>query len=268
MMPVIAVDWSGAAYGGRSHVWLAEALQPGQLARLERSTRENIADMLLHTQFASSSIVGLDFAFAFPEWFATHIGVGTAPDLWEHVANRGEEWLADCAPPFWGRRGCPRTIDVACAFRRTEVAVPSTSGIRPKSVFQIGGAGSVGTGSIRGMSLLHRLHEAGASIWPFTHGGAPTVVEIYPRLLTGPVRKSNASARAEYLDGLYPDLTPEDVSLAVQSEDAFDAGISALVMIEHAADLASLPAETDPTLRLEGRIWHPNWRAERVLSSV
>ena len=52
--------------------------------------------------------------------------------------------------------------------------------------------------------------------------------------------------------------------LAVGSADAFDAAVSALVMVEHRDDLANLPVECEPELRLEGRIWHPGWRADRT----
>src|SRR5947207_2673911 len=74
-------------------------------------------------------------------------------------------------------------------LRRTDRDVPGIGGIRPKSVFQIGGAGAVGTGSIRGMSLLKRLSDAGFAVWPFDSAQFPLVVEIYPRLLTGSVKK-------------------------------------------------------------------------------
>ncbi|MEX0750548.1 MAG: hypothetical protein WD359_07030, partial [Dehalococcoidia bacterium] len=62
------------------------------------------------------------------------------------------------------------------------------------------GAGAVGTGSLRGMPMLHRLHAAGMHIWPYDDPGYPLVIEIYPRLLTGPVRKSSPQARARYID--------------------------------------------------------------------
>ena len=88
------------------------------------------------------------------------------------------------------------------------------------------------------------------------------VVEIYPRLLSGPVHKSSPAARRELLESRFPGLDAAHRQAAVDSEDAFDAAVSALVMLEHAADLAGLPPETDPLLRLEGRIWYPNWRAE------
>ena len=137
-------------------------------------------------------------------------------------------------------------------------------GIGPKSVFQIGGAGTVGTGSIRGMPVLDALHTSGARIWPFVGGGGkPLVVEIYPRLLTGKVRKSDPAERHKLLAECYPRLQPEHVRLAVASEDAFDATVSALVMIEHIDDLRALPEEHDPELCLEGRIWHPGWRLDK-----
>jgi hypothetical protein len=206
----------------------------------------------------------LDFSFSFPAWFVRQLGLSDGPTIWGYVAEHGESWLASCAAPFWGRRGRPRPALAGPSLRRAERAVPRIAGISPKSVFQIGGAGSVGTGSIRGMSLLARLTGSGAAIWPFASGGETTVVEIYPRLLTGPVRKSRPAERAALLAARFPGLSPEHRLLAIGSEDAFDAAVSALVMAEHAADLAALPAETDGELRLEGRIWHPGWRADRL----
>jgi hypothetical protein len=136
--------------------------------------------------------------------------------------------------------------------------------VAPKSIFQIGGAGAVGTGSLRGMPALQRLHTAGARIWPFSHNGAPVVVEIYPRLLTGPVRKSSPTARADLLASRYPALDDNQRRLAASSEDAFDAAVSALVMVEHVGDLAALPEHPEPIVGLEGCIWHPRWRDDRL----
>jgi hypothetical protein len=207
--------------------------------------------------------MGLDFAFSFPIWFLERIDVCTGPELWARVTDCGEAWLAACEPPFWGRPGCPRPMLACRAWRRAEQAVPRVGGIAPKSAFQIGGAGAVGTGSIRGMPMLHALHTSGARIWPFVGGGGePLVVEIYPRLLTGKVRKSDPAERHKLLAECYPRLEPEHARLAVASEDAFDAAVSALVMIEHLDDLRALPEERDPELRLEGRIWHPGWRLD------
>lgn len=52
-------------------------------------------------------------------------------------------------------------------LRRTDRERPAVGGIRPTSGFQIGGAGAVGTGAVRGMPMLARLRAAGFAIWPF-----------------------------------------------------------------------------------------------------
>jgi hypothetical protein len=262
-MSVIAVDWSGDLVNSRRHIWLAEAASPARLAQLVCGRdREELADYLALRNDVVA--IGLDFAFSFPAWFIPDVlGVSTAPDLWACATLRGESWLSECEPPFWGRPGHRRPRSSGPAFRRTELAVPRTSGIAPKSIFQIGGAGAVGTGSIRGMPLLYRLHAAGVTIWPFTCGRSPVVVEIYPRLLTGPVHKSDSAARERFVKERYPHLDSDHVVATTRSEDAFDATVSALVMFEHLSDLLSLAPEDDPVLRVEGRIWHPNWRDDR-----
>jgi hypothetical protein len=267
-MRVIAVDWSGDARMARHHIWLAEATPelPGELSRLEAGRdRAEIAEHLSHLITDAPVVIGFDFAFSFPRWFVQSLGVTTAPELWAHVATHGEGWLAACEPPFWGHPGRPRPMTCQPALRRTDLAVPRIAGVAPKSIFQIGGAGAVGTGSIRGIPLLSQLHVRGARIWPYCgEGGQPTVVEIYPRLMTGAVRKSSSLARADLLARRYPLLRADHRGLAIASEDAFDAAVSALVMAQDVADLEALPAETDPALRLEGRIWHPAWRADRL----
>jgi hypothetical protein len=45
---------------------------------------------------------------------------------------------------------------------------------------------------------------------------------------------------------------------AVDSEDAFDALVSALEMWRHRYQLATLPAARDGVERLEGAIWFPD----------
>jgi Protein of unknown function (DUF429) len=261
-MRALAVDWSGDALQAHKRMWLAEADEPGRLVRLEAG--RNRPEITRHLVSQTGPVaIGLDFAFSFPAWFIHQLGVQTAPALWAHVAEAGEDWLATCAPPFWGRPGHPRLASSETEWRRAEQALARVGGIGPKSVFQIGGAGSVGTGSLRGMPLLDALHLAGASIWPFSAGSWPLALEIYPRLLTGRVHKSKRAARRDLLEERYPWLATEHRRLAVESEDAFDAAVSALVMVEHLDDLQTLPVEADATLRLEGRIWHPGWREDR-----
>jgi len=201
-------------------------------------------------------VVGLDFAFSLPAWFLGERGLETARELWELVAAEGEVWLERCEPPFWGRTGSTKPADVP-VFRETERRVRSATGARPKSVFQIAGPGAVGTGSLRGMPHLLRLAEAGFSVWPFDGADLPLVVEIYPRLFSVGVVKSDPEARRRYLERRYPRLAPETREEAARSSDAFDAAVSALAMDRHRPQLTSLEPAEDPRVRKEGRIWWP-----------
>ena len=267
-MRVIAVDWSGNRAQAHKYLWLAEVQRGGDVLRLEAGrNRPELAEHLVQIvrEAREPLTIGLDFGFSYPAWYIRHLGLNDAPGLWDHVAEHGEALLSDCEVPFWGRPGRARSPSDAMrmAFRRCERAVPRVGGRGPKSMFQIGGAGAVGTGSIRGMPLLARLSRAGARIWPYTPAAGPcTVVEIYPRLLTGPVFKSQSAARVAYMCDRYPALPPAIMTAVRASEDAFDAVVSALVMADSTADLSALPSESDSELRIEGRIWHPAWRAD------
>ena len=82
-------------------------------------------------------------------------------------------------------------------------------------------------------------------------------MEIYPRLLTGEVVKSDLRARRGHLDRQHPGLDPALRELAIASEDAFDAAVSALVMSVHEAELRTLPEIDDLVVRREGSVWAP-----------
>jgi hypothetical protein len=103
--------------------------------------------------------------------------------------------------------------------------------------------------------MLRRLRNHGFAIWPFDPPGWPRVVEIYPRVLTGSVRKSREKERIGYLHKNYPQLSGKYRQQAISSEDAFDAAVSALVMGRRLPELLSLPEIQNPQLELEGYIW-------------
>jgi hypothetical protein len=254
---VIAIDWSGDKRNARRKIWVAEA-KGAQLVRLENGkTPEEVTRLLIDAATKDTRfIVGLDFAFSFPSWFCDTLQAKTAYDVWARAALQGEVWLRCCDAPFWGRPGRTRDIHIE-EFRRTERDVPRNKrGTAPKSVFQIGGAGAVGTGSIRGMPMLKELRDAGFSIWPFDPPGWPLAVEIYPRLLTGPVNKSSREDREAYLTKEFPELYRDHHEDAASSEDAFDAAVSALVMAERVEELAKLSQSPDPCELIEGKIWY------------
>jgi hypothetical protein len=253
----IAADWSGAAIGEHRYLWLAECRprhdeRPPRLARLEGLTRAGATERLLSLADRDPElVVGLDFAFSLPEWFLASKGITAAADLWSRRPEL-EAWLSGCPPPFWGRPGRPRpSLPPAQHWRRTELATAP----RPKSVFQIGGAGAVGTASLRGMPVLDRLRRAGFSIWPMDPPRLPLVLEVWPRLYIGRMVKSRAESRQRWLADRRSSVPAPLRRQAEASADAFDATAAALGLAASVETSAGLPAVGDPVARLEGWIW-------------
>ncbi|WP_428262187.1 hypothetical protein [Haliangium sp.] len=261
----LAVDWSGARdRGGAPGIWIAEA-RAGRLVDLrgDLDRDQAVAHILAHVVREPHTLVGLDFAFSMPAWFLRSRGLHSARDLWTLAAREGEAWLAQCPPPFWGRPGVgkPAAAPERPPLRHSERELARATGSKPKSVFQIGGAGAVGTGSIRGMPYLSRLLVAGITVWPFETPHRPprlpVAVEIYPRLFTGPVVKKHAHARRDYLDRHFAGQDPVLSERAAGSEDAFDAAVSAWQMSRIGQVPTALAPDTHPDVLLEGRIWPP-----------
>jgi hypothetical protein len=253
MTQVVGVDWSGRAAGASESIWTARVVN-GRLEELENGhDRAGVIHRVIEVALNEPrTVVGLDFAFSFPQWYCAEQRWTSGVDVWHSISDRAEELLASCAPPFWGRKGT-KAQTLGDPYRETDKAAGSA-----KSVFQIGGAGAVGTGSLRGMPHLLTLADAGFAVWPFDPPAWPLVVEIYPRLLTGPVIKNRHRERRKYLEGRYPEQDAVLRERAAGSEDAFDAAVSALEMARYVEQLESLPAlPGDALQRLEGAIWAP-----------
>jgi Protein of unknown function (DUF429) len=259
---VIAIDWSGAKHGAAKSICWAEFREGVPFERPTAGwSREQIVRRLIDTcEELPRTVIGIDFAFSFPAWFVSSSRCPDVESLWSKAADCGENWLSSCLYPFWGRPGKtkPPARETQGHYRRTELEVAQLAGMHPKSVFQTNGAGAVGTGSIRGMPHLRRLADAGFAIWPFHEIKWPRVVEIWPRLLSGPVTKSRKEDRTNYVAKHHPSLPPDWQQAAEDSEDAFDAIVSACVMNKHVQQLASLEKASDPTILLEGAIWAPH----------
>jgi hypothetical protein len=246
---VAAADWSGAKRGEHRHLWLAE--HDGErraVVSVRPLTRVEAADRLLGLASANPSLVaGLDFSFSLPAWWLAQSGIGAAVDLWTD-RSRLEGWLRACEPPFWGRPGRRRPAPaLGEEWRRTELAAPG----HPASTFQIGGAGAVGTASLRGMPALARLQAAGFAIWPFDSWRQPAVVEVWPRLALGSLVKSSPAARAAWARSQGRRLHPAVATAVVASADALDAVAAALALAGRAGPRPTL---VDPVVVLEGWI--------------
>jgi hypothetical protein len=269
----IAVDWSGALDPGaqRRGIWVADCWfedrnAAGESRAVElRSGESRVAVEAFLLEAAAETpelVAGLDFSFSYPAEFLEQLGCADAFEFWDRVAAEGERWLTEPHAQFWGRGKVARPEGHAApewlGYRRCELEA-KTGNVLPRSSFQIGGAGAVGTGSLRGIPMLARLRRDGFHVWPFDRPGWPLVVEIYPRLLTGPVVKSRAAARVEYLGRGEFAALPSSVQAAAEgSENAFDALVSAWRMREWAAGWAKLRWPQDARTGLEGAIWRPD----------
>ena len=298
---VVAIDWSGRVdtAGQRRHiwagVWTASPNDKGKFTLEAGRTREELIAWLIDlAQETPRMVVSVDCCFSFPAWFLAEHGCRTVFDFWRHVAaGHGERWLArECNEVarderFWGKphkrpaqfcgEGLPKSMRLTDMENKITPKLlagdperaAKVKGITPKSPFQIGGSGSVGTGSLRAMPFLLSLWEAGFRVWPFESPSLvarrpqPLLVEMYTRLLTGAVAKSNEAARRAYLtakrksDTAYMELGRGVLAKAYASEDAFDALVSVVEMVRWRGEFAGLKPTKDVVLQLEGITWRP-----------
>ena len=295
---LVAVDWSGDKGPGQKKkiwagVWTRAAggrVAGGKVLLEDGRTRAELTDWLIALAAETPRmVVSIDCCFSYPAWFLAEHGCMSVFDFWRHVAaGHGERWLCDAADTrdarFWGKPhkrpeefsgpGYPTMMRRTDMENKVEQALEGgdplraalMKGIQPKSPFQIGGSGSVGTGSLRAMPWLLKLWESGYCVWPFedASAGRPLLVEMYTRLLTGPVAKSNALARKAYLAArkktdaaLYAGLPRSVVAKAQGSEDGFDALVCCLEMVRWQGEFAGLRATEDARLKLEGITWRP-----------
>lgn len=231
---VIALDWSAAGRprSGADSIWLAELAVDGAAPQLENLPTRSAAHARLLTAVQTACargerlLIGADFAFGFPAGLAERVtGAPDALGLWawlgaaitEDARNRNNHRdvaarinaLLPGDGPFWGnaaRRdspGLPRRRPALPAglspLRRTE-EVAADEGLRPKSVWQLAGAGAVGAQSLTGVAMLSRLRAAWpgqVAAWPLEPIDQASVVlaEIYPAMLRSEVAAEEAAQR-------------------------------------------------------------------------
>src|SRR5579875_3775124 len=194
---LIAIDWSGRidVAGQRRHIWAGiwTRSASGIKVQLEAGrTRDEITEWLIELAGERPRmVVSIDCCFSFPGWFLAEHGCDDMFAFWRKVnAGLAEQWLArECDEiardeRFWGKPHKRPAQFCGAGYRRMfrfadydnkiaqalEGGDPERAakmrGITPKSPFQIGGSGSVGTGSLRAMQMLEKLHDAGFGVWP------------------------------------------------------------------------------------------------------
>jgi molybdopterin-guanine dinucleotide biosynthesis protein B len=234
---VIVADWSAAnlptsATMRANSIWIgcADAEGGAEWHHRTRAAAEDHLRALIETAQGAGLrlLIGFDFAMGYPAGFAARItGQAAAPALWARLAreiddapdNRNNRFAvaarlnAIFAPgpgPFWShpsgqswpglparRQGIDYPALGLAEFRAAEAAAPGA-----KSPWMLFNPGSVGSQSLLGLPMIHRLAaRPGTGVWPFPGWeGAPVVLaEVYPSLLAGPV------ARLALAEGLVTD---------------------------------------------------------------
>lgn len=260
---ILVLDWSAAGrpVRGANSIWLGD--DRGGLAN--PATRAEAAALLEQAvaqacDTGTRLLIGADFAFGHPAGLALRItGRSDALALWDHLAARHRDddanrsnyraVAADMnatlgAPVFWGdgRRiptpGLPRLKPPAfpglAAHRTTEAPCPG--GPRPKSPFQLAGAGAVGAQSLTGIPRLNPLRRhGGVAVWPFQpwHDAPVVLAEIYPSMIAPEVQAAPG----------YPCVDAAQVGLLARSLHHLDAGDALVPMLAPDPRIADLASE-------------------------
>ncbi|MEM1272638.1 MAG: molybdopterin-binding protein [Pseudomonadota bacterium] len=254
---VLMVDWSGGNDRGptpkKDAIWIGGS----DMAPLYQRNRHHAETWLRARidralQQGERVLLGFDFPFGYPKGFAQALTKTSDPfAVWDWLERRIEDlpegnnrWeiaaelnrLFPGVGPFWGnggktdwadlpRKGRDRTSDTLPERRSVELAAP-----RAFPVWQLAGAGSVGSQVLMGLPVLARLRRdfgAAISVWPFQPpDGQVVLAEIWPSIL-------NDLVHAHMHPGAIRDAVQVDLIAA-----AF-AGVSAdalAEMLSHADD--------------------------------
>ena len=220
---VIVVDWSAAnlptSLTNRANsVWIGchDAEGGAEWHHRTRATAEAQLVTLIETSRAAGLrlLIGFDFAMGYPAGFAARLtGEAKAEAVWRwlagaitdvenrnnrfEVATRINALFPEGPGPFWSHPtgqvwpGLPfrrAGIDYAAlGLLETRAAEAVVRGA--KSPWMLFNPGSVGSQSLLGLPMIHRLAQMlGVAVWPFAAPDAPVVLaEVYPSLIAGPV---------------------------------------------------------------------------------
>ena len=201
----VVVDWSAHSTPkrGRDSIWIA-VVDGGGLSVSNPSTRvaaQQCLVELIASDPSTRTMIGVDFSLGYPVGTAAALGLEGCPwdsmgdllsgsiiDDDRNVNNRFEvasalnARITATGSPFWGcppsRGGHTLTATKPASFaplgewRAVETALRD-QGCRPFSSWQLLGSGAVGSQSLLGIPMIHRLSAQfvdRVSVWPFTTG--------------------------------------------------------------------------------------------------
>lgn len=263
---VAMLDWSSAKgpRRGKDSIWLGLA-GAGAQAPVNLPTRAAAEEALQAlARLPGRTLIGVDIGFAWPAGFARGLtGSPRALAVWDWLAARvqdgpeGANHRAVAAQanghftgggPFWGdgtrsgTPGLPRTrpdLPPGLRWHRGIEAAAAFGRIKPKSQFQLAGAGAVGAQSLTCVPVLHRLRAAfqgQVAVWPFepVEEARIVLVEVYFSLLGEVLAQTlphypcldaaqvdlyaRAVQRLSDVGALAPLLQPQAASATVQDE--------------------------------------------------
>ena len=284
----IGVDWSGARGEFHKGIQVAEAQADDAAPQIITPphprgwSRAAVLDHLRQRAATRSVLAGIDFAFAHPFGDAGYYpGSGThlpdAPALWQMVedVNAGQDHLYGGGiwqhPQYGSYYNAPiaggRGADFTSRRRLTEVVSAKVNGRHPSPTFNCVGPAGVGTGSLAGMRMLHRL-AGEAAIWPLLprDGAALTVTEIFPALYFAMAGVTDRQKKADPLTAVNTALASwgsrgvTTIAERLPDHDDVDALISAAALRRLASrGMPELPADATEITRCEGWIFGVGW---------
>ena len=270
----IGVDWSGNGQSWQQGLQVAIA-EPGNTAPIllrgqeakGRWSRKSFADWLGQKVRQQKALVGLDFAFGFPDV------ASVVPEIklnWRYVAEfcvaeenfYGGRFFKDESSPhaaLVNSRNIKGSHYSHTRLRTTELAAKRIRGATPSCVFNAVGAAQVGPSSISGMRFLKHMsdhHGNEVAVWPFDEidEGRSVIVEVFPRFF--PLSKNLSPNLADHsaLNSALEAFGSLGVATAPKNEDEGDALLTAAALRQLSQEPRwfNLPP---PVVRSEGWIF-------------
>ena len=230
---VAIVDWSAASKPSpqrpsQDAIWIGVARAGGVTTTYHRTRHaaETFLTGFLDTEAAAGRrvLLGFDFPMGYPQGFAARLTGQPRPQaVWDWLARHITDLPTNAnnrfavadqinaqfhAPgPFWGRpdSAAHQHLSPTKAVSYSALGIAERRHVESRvasaqPVWKLYTTGSVGSQSLMGLPLIHRLSQRpGTSVWPFdTPPTTPLVLaEVYPSLLSPAVKADPAPIKDE-----------------------------------------------------------------------